>query len=109
MVCHWENQSRLRGCVLGPSRNKITNLQEVSLGHLYVPIGMQGRFKMRLSACTSMLIQLRYHLILIKAYYLLVARVGNLSDLYCLWTLLHRTVLGPEMCATCTRMFLCGH
>ena len=37
MVCHWENQSRLKGCVLGPSRNKITNLQEVSMGHLYVP------------------------------------------------------------------------
>ena len=30
MVCHWENQSRLKGCVLDPS-SKITNL------HLYVP------------------------------------------------------------------------
>ena len=40
-------------------------------------VGMQGNFKMRLSAHTSMLIQLCYRLI---AYYLLVARVGNLSD-----------------------------
>ena len=45
MVCLCENQSRLKGCILDPSRNKFTNLQEVSLGHLYMPHWYARKFQ----------------------------------------------------------------